>query len=97
MSRMPWATYLWPGLPQLWFSGLWSGLVLAAGSPCSLTCWLAASFVWVELLRSVASAVGLVGDRRLCGADRRRSRFGSDVARACPEPRPRPRYCFVRR
>ena len=31
MVRMPWATYLWPGLPQLWYGGLGSGLVLAVG------------------------------------------------------------------
>jgi tetratricopeptide (TPR) repeat protein len=50
MSRMPWATYLWPGLPQLWFSGLWSGLVLAAGFAVLLNLLLLASLVWVELL-----------------------------------------------
>ena len=50
MVRMPWATYLWPGLPQLWQQGLWSGLVLAVGFGMLLNVALLASFVWVELL-----------------------------------------------
>jgi tetratricopeptide (TPR) repeat protein len=50
MRRMPWATYLWPGLPQLWFSGFWSGLALAMGFALLLNWMLLASFVWVELL-----------------------------------------------
>ncbi len=50
MRRMPWATYLWPGLPRLWFSGFWSGLALAAGFALLLNVMLLASFVWVELL-----------------------------------------------
>ncbi len=52
MSRMPWATYLWPGLPQLWFCGFWSGLALAAGFAVLLNLLLLASLVWVELLSS---------------------------------------------
>ena len=50
MVRMPWTTYLWPGLPQLWYGGLWSGLVLAVGSAVLLNALLLATFVWVELL-----------------------------------------------
>jgi hypothetical protein len=49
MRRMPWIC-IWPGLPQLWFSGLWSGLLLAAGFAVLLNGLLLASFVWVELL-----------------------------------------------
>jgi len=58
MRRMPWATYLWPGLPQLWDSGFWSGLVLAAGFALLLNLLLLASFVWVELLSSLHLRVG---------------------------------------
>ncbi len=50
MVRMPWTTCLWPGLPQLWSGGLWSGLALAVGSAVLLNALLLATFVWVELL-----------------------------------------------
>ncbi len=50
MVRMPWVTYLWPGLPYLWRQGLWSGLALALGFGVLLNGLLLASFVWVELL-----------------------------------------------
>ncbi len=50
MVRMPWTTYLWPGLPQLWRHGLWWGLALAVGFGVLLNTLLMASFVWVELL-----------------------------------------------
>ncbi len=50
MGRMPWATYFWPGLPQLWCRGIWTGLVLAVGFGVLLDFVLLASCVWVELL-----------------------------------------------
>jgi hypothetical protein len=50
MRRLAWATYLWPGLPQLWCCGLLSGLVLAMGFAVVLNLLLLASLVWVELL-----------------------------------------------
>ncbi len=50
MVRMPWATYLWPGLPQLWRQGLWSGLALAVGFGALVNLALMASLVWGELL-----------------------------------------------
>lgn len=49
MVRMPWTT-LWPGLPHLWYGGLWSGLVLAVGFAALTNALLLATFVWVELL-----------------------------------------------
>ena len=52
MSRMPRATYLWPGLPQLWYRGLFMGLVLATGFAILLNLLLLASFVWIELLET---------------------------------------------
>lgn len=50
MVRMPWVTYLWPGLPQLWRHGAWGGLAFAVGFGLLLNGLLMASFVWVELL-----------------------------------------------
>lgn len=50
MRKMPWTTYLWPGLPQLWYWGFSSGLALAALSAALLNMLLLASLVWVEWL-----------------------------------------------
>lgn len=50
MRSTHWATYLWPGLPQLWAMGSWSGLLLAVGFAALLNLLLVASFVWVQLL-----------------------------------------------
>ena len=58
MRRMPWATYLWPGLPQLWQRGFVAGLVLAAGCAILLNLLLLASFVWVELLSPLHLRLG---------------------------------------
>ena len=58
MRRMPWTTYLWPGLPYLWLSGMWSGLALAAGFSVLLNLVVLASFVWVELLSPLHVRLG---------------------------------------
>jgi hypothetical protein len=50
MRWVRWATYLWPGLPQLWFDGAWPGLALSIGFALLLNLLLVASLVWVELL-----------------------------------------------
>ncbi len=50
MGRTPWATYLWPGLPQLWRQGSWSALALAVGAAVLVNVALAGSLVWSELL-----------------------------------------------
>ncbi len=52
MGRTPWAAYLWPGLPQLWRRGSWSGLAWAVGAAGLVNLALAASLVWNELLAS---------------------------------------------
>jgi hypothetical protein len=67
MSRMPWAMYLWPGLPQLWTYGLWSGLVLAIGFGVLVNLLLAASFVWVELVSSDHLRLGWLATAALWG------------------------------
>ena len=64
-GRMPWAMSLWPGLPQLWYQGGWSGLTLAMAFTLLLNVLLAASFVWtdwlgVNLRLAGWSAVGLL-------------------------------------
>ncbi len=69
MRRTPWATYLWPGLPQLWYRGLGAGLALAAGCAILLNLLLLASFVWVELLSPWHLKLGWLAIGTLwCGA-----------------------------
>lgn len=66
--RMPRLEYLWPGLPQLWHRGLWSGLVLAAGFAVLLDLLLLGSFVWVELLSARDLRLGWMAAGSLWGA-----------------------------
>jgi hypothetical protein len=46
--RWNWAFCLWPGLPQLWQRGAWSGLALAAGFALGLNVTLLCTLVWTE-------------------------------------------------
>lgn len=41
---------LWPGLPQLWVAGDWSGLALAVGFACLVNLLLLTSLHWTEWL-----------------------------------------------
>lgn len=50
MRRTPWATYLWPGLPQLWTRGSWSALAVAAAAAALLNLALLGTFAWSELI-----------------------------------------------
>lgn len=50
MGRTPWATYLWPGLPQLWRRGSWLGLAVAVGFSLVVNLAILASLFWIELL-----------------------------------------------
>lgn len=50
MRRMPWTTYLWPGLPQTWFHGSWPGLALALGAAGVFNVLLVVCFGWSELV-----------------------------------------------
>ncbi|MEM8864692.1 MAG: hypothetical protein AAGF31_04015 [Planctomycetota bacterium] len=47
---MPWAAYLWPGLPHLWNEGSWAGLTLAVGFTVLLNTLILTTFVWPEWL-----------------------------------------------
>jgi hypothetical protein len=58
MRRMHWATYLWPGLPQLWLDGMWSGLALALGAAALVDVLLLSTLVWVELFDAAIVKLG---------------------------------------
>lgn len=65
MRRMPWATCLWPGLPQLWVRGSWSALAVAVTGAVLLNLALLGSFGWSELVgpdvrRALWAALGIV-------------------------------------
>lgn len=49
MGSTSWATYLWPGLPQMWRQGSWPALAMAVGFAALLNLALAASLLWTEL------------------------------------------------
>ena len=48
MQRARWMAYVWPGLPELWFRGQWSGLLLAVFAALLVNFLLATSLVWTE-------------------------------------------------
>ena len=50
MRRMPWAAYLWPGLPQLWIRGNWYSLAVVVAAAALLNLALLSSFGWSELI-----------------------------------------------
>jgi len=52
VAGMPWATRMWPGLPQIWSLGSWSGLAQAVGFAFVVNLAVLGSFCWVELLPS---------------------------------------------
>jgi len=49
MRKMPMATYLWPGLPQLWIHGNWSAVAVAFAAAVGLNLALLGTFAWSEL------------------------------------------------
>lgn len=49
-QRQPRFCCLWPGLPQLWMAGDWSGLALAVGFACLVNLLLLTSLHWTEWL-----------------------------------------------
>ncbi len=72
MGRMPWATYLWPGLPQICRFGSWPGLGLAVGFAVLLNLALAGTILWDGLFTP--------GARKLIWAAVAITWFGSAVA-----------------
>ncbi len=61
MGKIPWGTYLWPGLSLIWRHGSWLGLAIAVGFTALVNLALASSILWSELftagLRSLIWAV----------------------------------------
>ncbi len=53
--------WLWPGLPQLWLGGRWTGLSLALGFAAALNGMLLTTLVWDELLPPPAAWSGWCG------------------------------------
>jgi hypothetical protein len=49
---------LWPGLPQLWLSGAWSGLALAIGFATLLNLLLLTSLLWTEWVEAAFRVAG---------------------------------------
>lgn len=49
-QRVPRICCLWPGLPQLWIAGDWSGLALAVGFACLVNLLLLTTLHWTEWL-----------------------------------------------
>jgi len=63
--RWNWAFCLWPGLPQLWQRGAWSGVAAAAGFALALNLALLCTLVWTEwlgiaVLRSLWLGLGVI-------------------------------------
>jgi hypothetical protein len=58
MRVLCWGFYLWPGLPQLWTSGRWQPLAIAAAFALAINSILATTWVWTDVL-SVNALRGL--------------------------------------
>jgi hypothetical protein len=50
MRKLLWAMYLWPGLPQLWRNGNWTGLAVAFLFVAICNLLLLGSLAWSELI-----------------------------------------------
>ena len=61
MRQLRWLTLLWPGWPQLWFAGAWSGLAIALGFAALLDLGLLASRMWTELSPALGRRFGCAG------------------------------------
>ncbi|HVX14336.1 MAG TPA: hypothetical protein VHC22_24330 [Pirellulales bacterium] len=49
---------LWPGLPQLWLAGAWSGLAMAVGFASLLDLLLLTTLLWTEWVEPAFSFMG---------------------------------------
>ena len=52
MRGVRWAMYVWPGLPDLWWRGAWSGFAAAGAFALLASLVVSATWVWGELLGS---------------------------------------------
>lgn len=57
-TSVRWILCLWPGLPQLWLAGAWSGLALAVGFASLLNLLLLTSFLWTEWVEGAFRVAG---------------------------------------
>lgn len=83
MGRMPWATYLWPGLPQICRFGSWPGLGLAIGFAVLLNLALVGTILWDGLFtpgarKLIWAAVAITWIGSAVGARLRRQPTPSD-------------------
>jgi hypothetical protein len=53
-----WILCLWPGLPQLWLAGTWSGFILAIGFASLLDLLLLTSLLWTEWVEGALRFAG---------------------------------------
>ncbi len=60
MGRVPYSTLIWPGLPQLWRHGSWSGLGQAIGFALLLNATLLATYGWTEWISTSIRLIGWV-------------------------------------
>jgi len=56
--RVRWILCLWPGLPQLWLAGTWSGLALSVGFASLLDLLLLTSLLWTEWVEPAFRVAG---------------------------------------
>ncbi len=91
-TRTHWTLYLWPGLPQLWLQGKWSGLAVTLFAAAALNASVAVSFGWSDWLGSgvrtlywavfaVAWSIGVIA-----GAIQLRKSFAHEVAEGADDP-----------
>jgi hypothetical protein len=57
-TSVRWILCLWPGLPQLWLAGAWSGLALAVGFASLLDLLLLTSLLWTEWVEPAFRVAG---------------------------------------
>lgn len=58
-TRRSWLVLcFWPGLPQLWLAGAWSGLALAVGFACLLDLLLLTTLLWTEWVEPAFRVAG---------------------------------------
>ncbi len=61
MRALRLATCLWPGLPQLWIAGSYSGMALAVGFALLVNLVLVSTLAWTELLNDTLSIAAWSG------------------------------------
>ena len=80
---------LWPGLPQLWSQGTWSGLAVAVGFAILLNVLIVSTLVWTEWIGMnlwVGLWVGLIGS---CLVSAVADRYGTRTRLPLQSDRPR--------